>query len=443
MPIYCPDDTQKLVNQNEISNFALRYQRFLENEPDSGGRIKFSIGSTGLGDSQRAIVPLIARQTNQLNYLIKSYRHFCEFYEVDWRMVIGLGGEHVQETNMTLDHIYGIPYIPGSAFKGVVRSWVIQEVFSNDENLALGDGIFLSVFGSQKSSGNIQFLPAYPIENVTLAPDIMNPHFPNYYTGTEPPTDTQNPIPINFLTVEQTSFRFVILAKEQTLIDTATDWVDKTLRDEDKGLGAKTAVGYGYFRRLYTGFPNSLRPDENFNIPLRERPEKPQKIRLDEAYEQFSDLSKPNPDPQLIDIISVKNCATQLAQVATRGDYIELNQLDGIHPTLIEPDDGYATVSPFGTWIWENLKTGLLSARILEFPRLTYSTTFRKTLKKLPSDELVSVQEELIKVSNQLEESDRDAKVVVVTAGEIASAYLGSGSGESGFRYIQFALVYA
>ena len=57
---------------------------------------KFSIDSTGLGDSQGAVAPLRDRQTNQLNYLIKEYCYFCEFYEVDWRMIIGLGGEHVQ-----------------------------------------------------------------------------------------------------------------------------------------------------------------------------------------------------------------------------------------------------------------------------------------------------------------------------------------------------------
>ena len=92
MQIYCPSDTQDLVNRNEISNFALRYQRFLENERDSSGKVKFSIDATNLGDPQRAIVPLRDRQTNQLHYLAKSYHIFCEFYVVDWRLVIGLGG---------------------------------------------------------------------------------------------------------------------------------------------------------------------------------------------------------------------------------------------------------------------------------------------------------------------------------------------------------------
>jgi hypothetical protein len=39
MQIYCPFDTQDLINRNEISNFALRYQRFLENEVGNGGTI--------------------------------------------------------------------------------------------------------------------------------------------------------------------------------------------------------------------------------------------------------------------------------------------------------------------------------------------------------------------------------------------------------------------
>ena len=71
MPIYCPSDTQDLINRNEISNFALRYQRFLENEVGNGGRVKFSIDATNLGDSQGAIGPLRDRQTNQLDYLAK------------------------------------------------------------------------------------------------------------------------------------------------------------------------------------------------------------------------------------------------------------------------------------------------------------------------------------------------------------------------------------
>lgn len=425
MPTYCPSDTRELVNNRDnISNFALRYQYFLKNEYDRG-RVKFVLDASQLGDSQNVIGPLRDRQTNQLNYLTKIYKVSCGFYEVDWRMIIGLGGEHVQETNMTFDHVYGIPYLPGSAFKGVVRSWVIQEDFGNDEKLAVRDiehgdpddlkekkNNFLAVFGNQKSVGKVQFLSAYPTDNVMLSLDIMNPHFPDYYTGTKPPTDTQNPIPINFLTLRQTPFRFILLSREQDLIGIAEDWVDKALKN--KGLGAKTASGYGYFRQQFTNIPRSFRPDANFQIPEKPRPQRSPQVSLNEASQQFNDSHRANPDPQLINVTDVKSCATQLAQVATRDDYIELSQLEGIHPTLIDAEEGYAVVSDFGAWVWENLKSELLSARILKLPRLIYATAFRRDLKNLSPDELVDVQEELITISNELQENDRDFESTVI-----------------------------
>ena len=290
-----------------IDNCTLEYRYFLEINPSHRrpGTNEIDFPRYLHSPDSITVGVLRDRQTNQLNYLAKSCHIFCEFYfyKVDWRLIIGLGGEHVRETNMTLDHIYGIPYLPGSAFKGVVRSWVIQEVFSK-EALAMRDANFIRVFGSQELAGKVQFLPAYPIDNVTLSVDIMNPHFPDYYTGTGQPTDVQDPIPINFWTVEQTSFRFVILAQEQVLIDTAKDWVEKTLRD--KGLGAKTAVGYGHFQRLYD-VQRSFKLDPSFPIPLRTRPQRGKQISLDMAFQQFS--NKTMPDPQLVDIALIKNCA--------------------------------------------------------------------------------------------------------------------------------------
>src|SRR5713226_261316 len=47
---------------------------------------------------------------------------------LDWRMAVGLGGETVLETDLTLHHLYGIPYIPGSALKGLTKAYVTGEV---------------------------------------------------------------------------------------------------------------------------------------------------------------------------------------------------------------------------------------------------------------------------------------------------------------------------
>ncbi|MCM8809920.1 MAG: type III-B CRISPR module RAMP protein Cmr6, partial [Candidatus Omnitrophica bacterium] len=46
------------------------------------------------------------------------------------RLIVGLGSSHALETSLTLHHIYGIPYIPASALKGVCRMvafWKIAE----------------------------------------------------------------------------------------------------------------------------------------------------------------------------------------------------------------------------------------------------------------------------------------------------------------------------
>ena len=43
--------------------------------------------------------------------------------KLNWRLIVGLGNESVYETGMTFHPIYGIPYIPGSSLKGVLRSF--------------------------------------------------------------------------------------------------------------------------------------------------------------------------------------------------------------------------------------------------------------------------------------------------------------------------------
>lgn len=258
---FCPSDTRGIIpSSNQIENFALRYQYFLDEDSRSRYKLKLHPSKNKLDKSSLELVKqLKIRQTTQLQHLDQQgIKLHCVDATVDWRLIIGLGSEHVQETNMTLHHIYGIPYIPGSAVKGVLRHWWFQVLQEDkdfiddkgkvDETKAITDSDFLdflAVFGSQKQRGKVQFLDAYP-EEVHFATDIMNPHYADYYSGKEPPTDHQRLVPINFLTVEKTTFRFVFLAKEQEHLDHLKDRFKNAL--EIKGVGAKTAVGYGYFR---------------------------------------------------------------------------------------------------------------------------------------------------------------------------------------------------
>ncbi len=305
--------------------------------------------------------------------------------KLDWRMVIGLGGEHIQETSMTLHHVYGIPYIPGSAVKGMVRHYFISQIlepecrshiasFSNEsferllkefaENAPLLNSLFplndtrrecdlralseaqrqqlgerlcarlehyrlkerldildniLStpnleemlnkkdiqqlqqewkvvlkdsqkkehpsfeprketvqkclnnwpnlmlgqrVFGTQKQRGTVQFFDAYPVDHVKFDIDVMNSHYPDYYDESKhaSPHDSQNPNPIPFLTVADTTFTFYVgynppdksqlsnIENRNLCLDAVTSWLKNALQDQ--GIGAKSAVGYGYFQDI-------------------------------------------------------------------------------------------------------------------------------------------------------------------------------------------------
>lgn len=174
-----------------------------------------------------------------------------------WHFNIGLGHPSVYETSMTLHHIYGIPYIPASAIKGVVRSHIITECFGNDEKAekaALKNDEFVLFFGNLKQQGKIIFFDAFPESEPKIKPDVMNVHYQDYYNGSKPPADYLSPNPIFFLTVTKCKFSFFIGTKPKNQEVMNIEIGDKTifqwLKDAltNHGIGAKTAVGYGYMK---------------------------------------------------------------------------------------------------------------------------------------------------------------------------------------------------
>jgi CRISPR-associated protein Cmr6 len=197
---------------------------------------------------------------------------------LSWLLIIGLGASHPQETSMTLHHIYGIPYIPGSAIKGVTRHWAVlkfAEEKNKTENMefekaiekvsnALEEGKdlelevekitfkdLIEILGTQEKQGRVIFFDAYPIGEINLKIDIMNPHYPKYYDGKEPPADWDSPMPIKFLSLENTTFRFYLATKvrddfEKNLLNKARELLFEAL--SNFGIGAKTSLGYGLFK---------------------------------------------------------------------------------------------------------------------------------------------------------------------------------------------------
>jgi CRISPR-associated protein Cmr6 len=108
----------------------------------------------------------------------------------------------------------------------------------------------IEIFGTQIQQGKVIFFDAYPVGEMKLKIDIMNPHYPKYYSEGHPPTDWQSPVPIEFLTVENTKFAFYLASKikddrEKKLLDRARELLLEALKNY--GIGAKTSLGYGHF----------------------------------------------------------------------------------------------------------------------------------------------------------------------------------------------------
>lgn len=201
-------------------------------------------------------------------YAMMSATHATLFNDtLDWRMVIGLGGETVLETDITLHHLYGIPFIPGSALKGLARAYAAGE--DKDYYIPINrpkderkpsmkeetdHPDILRIFGTQKEAGTVLFFDAMPLDGkATFVLDIMNPHYPEYYGGNKPPTNDQSPVPVTFLTVTNTTFTFALAPrdanKEQHVKDAelVTGWLQRAL--QKYGVGGKTSAGYGYFTK--------------------------------------------------------------------------------------------------------------------------------------------------------------------------------------------------
>lgn len=191
-------------------------------------------------------------------------------------LITGIGESHPHEVSLVFDHSMGIPYIPASGIKGIVRfvhtlgllTHIPQEMIKFDKN---GKAFFddeenwtyvPQLFGTQKSRGNVFFLDAYPENVPELHVDIMNPHYGKYYSDDQnrtPPADHLDPNPIKFLTVSKGTvfiFRALVDKEKPEFVEKVKTAFVKAITEE--GVGAKTAVGYGLFADLKEEEPETV-----------------------------------------------------------------------------------------------------------------------------------------------------------------------------------------
>ncbi|MEO0224185.1 MAG: type III-B CRISPR module RAMP protein Cmr6 [candidate division WOR-3 bacterium] len=227
----------------------------------------------------------LKRIEEQVSFLVKNQKYelvYSNRISTQSRLIIGLGSQHVLETSITLHHILGVPYIPGSALKGVCRAvafWKLaeskgiqiqeefyKELVKDDEEILK----YQLLFGAQNFKGLLLFLDAYPTENNSqiFDLDIMNVHYPSYYEGKSAPGDWENPRPIFFLVVKEgVEFQFNVLFDDfrwekikDNFSEKVKNCVEDLIRNQkffgeilkealcEFGVGSKTRLGYGLFK---------------------------------------------------------------------------------------------------------------------------------------------------------------------------------------------------
>jgi CRISPR-associated protein Cmr6 len=169
--------------------------------------------------------------------------------QVKGRMIVGLGSESIVETSISLHRTYGVPYIPGSALKGLAANYARLHL---DADWQKSGKYYTIVFGNTDDSGYVTFFDALYIpdtgyKGLALYPDVITVHHPEYYQGVQKvSSDSDSPIPVPFLSATGT----YLIALAAPDLEQADAWISITFQVLENalktlGIGAKTSSGYG------------------------------------------------------------------------------------------------------------------------------------------------------------------------------------------------------
>lgn len=168
-------------------------------------------------------------------------------FETIQPLAAGLGNSNVIEAGLALNHIYGMPMLPGSSIKGITSHYFTKTFCGEDSESPLENAgrIYEALFGKiapedEQEAGLLRFYDAWITpESVRecFMIDVMTPHHAN---------DFADPVPINFLTVRG-KFEIFIgcsdVEADRKWIEFSFSVVEEALRDY--GIGGKIRAGYG------------------------------------------------------------------------------------------------------------------------------------------------------------------------------------------------------
>ena len=211
------DHIQEFIDEKLVNNYALFINKYPHFENDKFHYIDSE--RTKLLHTFNPDIKMLEEIHNRILQVENTFKDLGYYFmtlelKLNWRLIVGLGNESVYETGMTFHPIYGIPYIPGSSIKGVLRNYFIKLNYDGIEKDAIQNSTFQQIFGYSEDEnaqkGRVVFLDAFPLQDVNVEADVINPHFQNFYDsdGSIPPGDWNKTVPISFLSIKDTTFIF-------------------------------------------------------------------------------------------------------------------------------------------------------------------------------------------------------------------------------------------
>lgn len=239
-------------SQNQCEHTGLLLDRGFENwHPDNHNT---DIGKLHQKASETKAPELYTKAYERWNKTLLSNTETSQIWhgKLDNRMYIGMGEASPLEAAISLHHSYGVPFIPGSAIKGVIHHYALELLDKETDKHLIN-----TLFGREPEknqprdsgeAGYIIFNDAWWMPEsaqTPLIPEIITAHHPDYYSkkGKVSATDFDSPNPNPQIAVRG-SFLFSVEG-EQSWAKYAIKLLTQAM--QHKGAGAKGTSGYGYF----------------------------------------------------------------------------------------------------------------------------------------------------------------------------------------------------
>ena len=299
LPIYQPRKVNPSNANLSIANPGLVYNKFLDKWPSSASDSNFKslegqektcwIDSfVSGGPYGKADVLKGASQRLERLALANGARK-PEIYASTGPFVTGMGLSHPVENGFLWHHTLGVPYLPGSSVKGLIKAWARDWLEPDEEAKATIDRLFGrdSTHENGASAGSLIVFDALPVEPVNLVAEVLTPHDGGWRIATnasskDAPADWISPVPIPFLAVDTgTHFQFAFGVRanaEASDLDLAYDYLSGAL--EWIGAGAKTAIGFG---RFFNPEEQKRKENEKFEAWI------PKKGEIASTYNRFDE----------------------------------------------------------------------------------------------------------------------------------------------------------